>query len=139
MVGCNDELNCEEISDIVMRSKSSSACGLDKLPYSVLKYPIIIETLRQLFKLILNSSIIPTVWRKAIICSVQKDPSSDKRLPMNYHGVSLLSCISKLNSSLLNKRIMSYLENSDILADEQNDFRKNRSWEDHIFTMNSLI
>ena len=34
---------------------------------------------------------------------------------------------------------MSYLENNDILADEQNDFRKNRSCEDHIFTMNSLI
>ena len=50
---------------------------------------------------------------------------------MNYRGVSLLSCISKL-------RIMNYLENNDILADEQNGFR-NRSCENHIFTRNSLI
>ena len=131
MFECNDELNCDitgdEISDIVMRSKSSSACGLDEIPYSVLKYPIVIETLRQLFQLILNSSIIPTVWRKAIICPIHKDPSSDKRLPMNYRGVSLSSCIRKLYSSLLNKRIMSNLENNDILANEQNDFRKNKS------------
>ena len=46
MFECNDELNCditgEEISDIVMRSKSSSACGLDEIPYNVLKYPIVI-------------------------------------------------------------------------------------------------
>ena len=58
---------------------------------------------------------------------------------MNYRGVSLLSCISKFYGSLLNKQITSYLENNDILADEQNGFRKTRSGEDHIFTMNSLI
>ena len=58
---------------------------------------------------------------------------------MNYRGVSLLSCISKLYSAFINKRLVTYLENNDILADEQNGFRKGRSCEDHVFTLNSLI
>lgn len=58
---------------------------------------------------------------------------------MNYRGVSLLSCISKLYSSSINKRIVCYLESNDVLADEQNGFRKERSCEDHLFTLNSLI
>ncbi|XP_055999550.1 uncharacterized protein LOC130047882 [Ostrea edulis] len=85
---CNEELNydisLEEISDIVLHSKSKSASGYDEIPYSVLKFPMIIKTLRNLFQLIFDSSIIPSIWRKAIICPILKDSSSDKRLPMNY-------------------------------------------------------
>ena len=140
---CNEEINYDvsfqEISDIVMRAKSNSACGIDEIPYSVLKYPVVINTIRSLFQHIFDTSLIPSVWRKAIICPILKDPSSDKRVPMNYRGVSLLPCISKLYSSFINKRIMSYLENNDILADEQNGFRKDRSCEDHLFTLNSLV
>ena len=58
---------------------------------------------------------------------------------MNYRGISLLSCIGKLYSSLLEKRLSTYLEENDILADEQNGFRRKRSCEDHIFTLNSLV
>jgi hypothetical protein len=46
---------------------------------------------------------------------------------MNYRGVSLLSCISKLYRTFIDKRLVTYLENNDILADEQNGFRKRRS------------
>ncbi|XP_055998773.1 uncharacterized protein LOC130047523 isoform X1 [Ostrea edulis] len=135
---CNEELNydisLEEISDIVLHSKSKSDSGYDEIPYSVLKFPMIIKTLRNLFQLIFDSSIIPSIWRKAIICPILKDSSSDKHLPMNYRGISLLSCISKLYSAFINKRLVTYLENNDILADEQNGFRRGRSCEDHIET-----
>ena len=39
----------------------------------------------------------------------------------------------------MNKRIKKHLECNDLVADEQNGFRANRSCEDHIFTLNSLI
>jgi hypothetical protein len=140
---CNDEINhdisIQEVTDTVMRAKNKSASGFDGIPYSVLKYPIVINTLRHLFQNIFDTSIIPSIWRKAIICPILKDPSSDKRLPMNYRGVSLLSCVSKLYSSLMNKRIVDYLEYTDMLADEQNGFRRERSCEDHLFTLNSLV
>ena len=122
-----------------MNAKSKSACGHDEIPYCVLKYPPVIRTIHELFQLVFDTSIIPSVWRKAIICPILKDASADKRMPMNYRGVSLLSCISKLYSAFINHRLVTYLENNDTLADEQNGFRRNRSCEDHIFTLNSVI
>ncbi|CAC5400852.1 unnamed protein product [Mytilus coruscus] len=80
----NSNITIDEITNIVMHAKSKSASGPDQIPYGVLKYPIIIQTLQQLFQLIFDTSIIPTIWRKAIICPVLKDPSSDLRVPMNY-------------------------------------------------------
>ena len=59
---------------------------------------------------------------------------------MNFRGVSLLSCISKLYSAFMNKRLSYYLEKkNDGTADEQNGFRPNRSCEDHIFSLNSIL
>ncbi len=42
-------------------------------------------------------------------------------------------------SSLLNSRIRSFLEERNEIVDEQNGFRPNRSCEDHVFTLNSVI
>ena len=135
----NNNITLDKIHDIVTHAKSHSASGYDENPYRVLKYPIIIETLHNTFQLVFDTSIIPSVWRKAIICPILKDYSTDPRVPMNYRGVSLLSCISKLYSAFINKRLSCYLGDSDLLADEQNGFRRNRSCEDHVFSLNCLI
>ncbi|CAC5397978.1 unnamed protein product [Mytilus coruscus] len=80
----NSNITIDEITNIVMHAKSKSASGPDQIPYGVLKYSIIIQSLQQLFQLIFDTSIIPTIWRKAIICPILKNPSSDLRVPMNY-------------------------------------------------------
>lgn len=135
----NSDISIEEICYVVHKAKSGSASGYDEIPYDVLKYPNVIVVLKELFQLIFDCSIIPTIWRKAIICPILKDAQSDTRIPMNYRGISLLSCIGKLYSAFLNKRLSSYLEDQDVLADEQNGFRANRSCEEHVFTLNSVI
>lgn len=138
-VQLNSSISIDEITQIIMCAKSKSACGLDNIPYVVLKFEPIIEILHKLFQLIFDAGIIPSEWRKAIICPILKDKSSDKRVPTNYRGISLLSCISKLYSAFINKRISAYLEENDLLADEQNGFRRDRSCEDHVFTLNSIV
>lgn len=139
----NNSLNAiiitDEIHKIVMQSKLRSSSGFDEIPYDILKFPMVIDTLHQLFQWIFDTSIIPSVWRKAIICPILKYSTTDPRIPMNYRGVSLLSCVSKIYSAFINKRLTTFLENEDILVDEQNGFRKNRSCEDHIFTLNIIV
>ena len=139
----NHDLNCnftlDEISCVIMNAKNKSAVGIDFIPYDVLKYPPIITLLHSFFQLVFDTGIIPLIWRKSIIFPIHKDSTTDKRLPMNYRGISLLSCISKLYSNLINRRLSKYLEDNDILAEEQNGFRRARSCEDHIFTPNSII
>ena len=100
----NSNISLEEIAFIIQKCKSGSACGIDNLPYDVLKNPPVIAVLQQLFQLVFDTSIIPSIWRKAIIYPIFKDPQSDKRIPMNYRGISLLSCVSKLYTAFLNKR-----------------------------------
>ena len=45
----------------------------------------------------------------------------------------------KIYNSILNSRVSAYLEDSKILVEEQNGFRKARSCEDHIFVLSSVI
>ena len=81
----------------------------------------------------------PQYGKKTIINPIPKGASKDPYLPMSYRGISLLSCISKIYSGVLNNRITDYFENVDVFVDEQNGFRKGRSCEDHVFVLNSII
>ncbi|VDI50202.1 Hypothetical predicted protein [Mytilus galloprovincialis] len=135
----NNNITIEEITEIVMHSRNRSACGYDQIPNIVLKFPLIIETLHHLFQFIFDTSIIPSIWRKSIICPILKDCNTDSRDPMNYRGISLLPCISKLYSALINRRVTNYLEDNDLLQDEQNGFRRNRSLPSEIMRTYSLL
>ena len=139
----NGELNynvsLEEIDRIIMNSKNGKSTGIDKIPYEVLKFPAVVPVIRALFQLIFDPCIVPSKWRKAIIYPILKDPSSARRVPLNHRGISLLLCISKLYSAFINGRLIIYLGSNNLLSEEQNGFRLNRSCEDHVFTPNSII
>ena len=51
----------------------------------------------------------------------------------------MLSCFGKLFTSVINDRIHSFLETSDILGNEQSGFRKGHSTMDHVFALHCLI
>ncbi len=82
---------------------------------------------------------MPSIWVKAIINPIPKGAGKDPFVPLNYRGISLLSCMSKTFTSLLNERIVKYCDDLGILADEQNGFRKGRSCVDHLFSLTSII
>ncbi len=119
--------------------KNNKAVGYDNIPNEVLKNPCIINVLCHLFQLCFDSGNVPGEWNKAIINPIPKDLSKDNRVPHNYRGISLLCCISKMYSKILNKRMLNYAEDNNILVDEQNGFRKKRSCTDHTFVLNSVI
>ena len=123
----NEDISLEEVTRVVMSARSLSATGTDKLPYATMKFPPVIAALQCFFQLVFDTSIIPLLWRKSVICPLLKDPNSDRRVPLNYRGISLLSCVSKLYSAVINKRLRKYMENNRLLADEQNGFRSGRS------------
>ena len=104
------DISLEQVTRVVMSARSLSAPGIDNLPYAAIKFPAVIAALQCFFQLVFDTSIIPSVCRKSVICPLLKYPNSDRRVPLNHRGISLLSCVSKLYSAVINKRIRKYLK-----------------------------
>ena len=138
----NLDLSCcityQEVSKAVGKSRENKSVGIDWIPNELFKHEKVIELLQKLFNACLEKSLIPDAWRASIVHLIPKTtrPSTD---PLQYRGLALQCCIYKILSSILNERIMSHLETSEILADEQNGFRKDCSCLHHIFAINSLV
>ena len=57
----------------------------------------------------------------------------------NYRGITLVSCMSKLFTTVLNRRIESFCTENNIISDAQFGFRKGRSTVDAVFILMSLV
>ena len=86
------------------------------------------------FNIILNSPVITTPWTICIIKSIYKKKDNINNVN-NYRGITLLSCVGKLFTSLLNSRIYDFLSVNKLLGEEQAGFRKHYSTMDHIFAL----
>jgi len=62
-----------------------------------------------MFNLVLNSGIIPESWQIGSIIPIYKN-KGDINSPKNYRPITLLSCIGKLFTAILNKRLTDFNE-----------------------------
>jgi hypothetical protein len=120
--------------------KNNKSPGVDLIINGFIKYTIDImcPVYTNLFNLILISGIVPESWTEGIIISIYKK-KGDLKDPSNYRGITLLSCLGKVFTSLISSRLSSFVENFELLGEEQARFRKNHSTADHIFVLYALI
>ncbi len=135
----NRALSYDEVEKIIFKLKSKKATGLDSIPNEVLKHKDVMMLLYKLYVKCFEYCILPSVWLKSIVVPVPKSSTKDPFVPLNYRGISLLSCICKVFSGIINKRVIDYCELMNLIVDEQNGFRKDRSCTDHIFALSSLV
>ena len=83
--------------------------------------------------------MLPSIWTQSIIKPIPKGSDKDPCVPLNYRGISLISCVSKIMSGILNNRLCNYDLNHNIIVEEQNGFRKKRSCAEHVFVLTSII
>jgi len=119
--------------------KNGKACGPDMVPNEVLRNDALRPILLAFFNKCFDAHLVPSVWQKAVISPIPKSSSKDPYVPLNYRGISLLSCFYKLYSSLLNNRISKHCESNKLIVDEQNGFRAHRGCLDHIYSLSSII
>lgn len=74
-----------------------------------------------LFNVILNAGCYPTVWSQGIKVPIHK--KGDVNNPDNYRGITLLSHMSKLFTSILNKRLLLWREENNIVSATQFGFK----------------
>ena len=89
------------------------------------------------FNNILISGRYPTLWSHGLIIPIFKkdDPSN----PENYRGITLLSAMGKIFTSIMNNRLCDYLIEKGIITPEQCGFRKKHGTQDSIFILKALI
>eukprot|EP00456_Euglypha_rotunda_P002259 TRINITY_DN1043_c0_g1_i22.p1 TRINITY_DN1043_c0_g1~~TRINITY_DN1043_c0_g1_i22.p1 ORF type:complete len:190 (+),score=3.25 TRINITY_DN1043_c0_g1_i22:121-690(+) len=95
------------------------------------------EALLVLFQKIWQEEKIPVDWARGVIVPIYKD--GDRKNVDNYRGITLLSVVGKLYSSILTTRITNWLEEEYKIVEEQGGFRAHRSTSDQIFILKELV
>ena len=134
----NRPITLQETVNTLRHTRNGKAVGVDNVANEILKVPSLQESLHALYAKCFELNMVPRVWYKAIIHPVLKRGKSPL-FPLNYRGISLMSTVCKVFSSILNNRLVLYAETNSIFVEEQNGFRKLRSCLDHLFVLNTVL
>ena len=99
---------------------------------------IVSPLLENLFNLVLDTGLVPECWTLGMIKPIFKNKGSCKD-PSNYRPITLISCVGKVFTAILNNRIQSYVEDKEIINNCQSGFRKGHSTIDNMFILHTLI
>ena len=132
----NENITYEEVSKAIDGSKSKKAYL--SIPNEALKNKNGKILFHAFFQLCFVSGLSPSEWDNSHIKPIPKK-DKDSRDPLQNRCITLMCCVAKLYSSILNRRLQKYLEKNKILAEEQNGFRASRSCIDHILVLCSIL
>ena len=119
--------------------KNTKSGGLDLILNEFLKYGAhsLILPLVKLFNKILESGIFPDIWNISTISTLHKSGSLYDC--NNYRGIRIGSCLGKLFTKKLQYRVSSYLEENNLIEDNQAGFRQDYRTTDQIFILKTLL
>ena len=132
----NKAITFREVSEAINSIKFSKAYL--EIPNEAMKNENAKQILHKFFNLCFNSGMSPLDWDLSDIKPIPKK-DKDPRDPLQNRCITIMCCVAKVYSKILNKRIQSYLEVNKILVDEQNGFRACRSCIDHIFVLCTVL
>ena len=132
-------ITVKEIQDALNKAKLGKAVGIDNVSGEMLKCaaPILTPWLLKLFNEIFRQGIYPQQWCTGIITSIFK--AGDPQDPNNYRGLTITSCLGKVYNIILNSRLEKYIEDKNIIPDNQIGFRKKARTSDHMFILKTLM
>ena len=79
----------------------------------------------------------PECWARGKIVPIYK--SGDKNIANNYRGITLLSCIGKLFTRIMNTRMTKWVDVYGKINETQFGFKKGKGTTDCLFIINALI
>ena len=126
-----------EILSAVRKLKNKKSPGPDSILNEMIKFSkhAMLPLLNKMFNLILESTCFPETWKKGYIINIFK--SNSPLDPSNYRGITLSSCLGKLFSSIINCRIVGFLEGNGLISKFQSGFRKDYRTSDNLFILSN--
>ena len=135
----NENITESEIRKVVKNLSRNKAGGYDKILNEYIKSTLddCIFVYVKLFNLIYDSGYIPESWTVGIIKPLYKN-KGDPKNPENYRPITLISCLGKVFTAVLNNRLCLISDEFKILNDSQSGFRRGYSTCDNIFIYQSI-
>jgi hypothetical protein len=102
----NKEFTVSEVRNVLNNLKCNKAAGADLLVNEFVRVTRdkLCPMFTKLFNFVLSSGVIPEAWTQGLIVPIYKK-KGDVTDPNNHRGISLLSCVGKIFTSLVSGRI----------------------------------
>jgi hypothetical protein len=119
----NKKITQKEILDCIKRLKYNKAHGDDHVinEYIQSTSDKMIDVYIELFNIIFETGIIPDSWLVVYIKLIYKN-KGDKLDPKNFRPITILCCVSKLFTTILNERLNKFSDDFLILCENQTGF-----------------
>ena len=111
-----------KIRSAVQKLKNNKSPFLDRIQNEMIKTSLneMMPVYHKLFNTILYLGVMPKNWCGGLITPVFK--SGNRSDPSNYRGICVSSCLGKLFCSILNQRLLEYVNLLNILHKSQIGF-----------------
>ncbi|KAL0832390.1 hypothetical protein ABMA28_001815 [Loxostege sticticalis] len=133
------ETDNEEIETVIMGLKNDSAMGWDGISNKLLKNcrHILIPIITHITNLSFTTGNFPDIFKISIIHPIHKTGAKDNI--DNYRPISVLPALSKILEKVMNRRLLSFLENEHLISDNQYGFRAGKSTSDAVSGISEYI
>jgi hypothetical protein len=134
----NATITDNEVSKAIKKLKRGKSHGNDGLLNEYfIEFPELTPLLVTIFNAMLKTSYVPKIISHSLIIPIYK--KGDVNIPANYRGISLISNFTKLFTSILNNRLLSWSEKNKIIKNSQFGFRPKLGTIDANFVLNCVI
>jgi ribonuclease HI len=136
----NQLYSLHELKSALDQVKKSTAPGMDKIQYELMKkLPIAaLNKLLSLYNTIWIKGVIPASWKHAEILPFRK-PGKPKSDPSSYRPISLTTVLCKCMERMVNNRLTWFIEENKLFNVAQTGFRKNKSTVDQLLKLQDTI
>ena len=127
-----------ELLNAVKKIKLKKTAYSERISNEIIKASsdILIKGFVKAFNIILKSENFPKAWCEGLITPIFK--SGNHLDPNNYRGICVSSCLGKLFCIILNERLMSHVQDRELIHPSQIGFMPGSRTTDHILTLKTL-
>ena len=135
----DSDITMVELENAIKKLKNDKSPGFDNILNEFLKVntPLFKTTLLSIFNVLYSKSYFPKAWSVGMIIPIFKKGNVNQA--ENYRGITLLSCVGKLFTSIINQRLNVWAELNNKFDKDQYGFRNNKSTIDAIFVLQNVV
>eukprot|EP00210_Caulerpa_lentillifera_P004431 g4228.t1 len=133
-------ISLEDIWEALFHRSNFKTPGPDGIYIKTLKMTFVYYglSLQACFNSCLHTGYFPIRFTTGNTLPIPK-PGKDPKLSSSYRPITLLSHLGKIYETILQKKLTSYLESSNVLSPQQYGFRKNRGTQQPLFSFTDYI